>query len=220
MWKPIGSVLLVLVPALYFGYVGKPTEMLLAIVAGGLAAAFLNIERIRWIKAGPSGFETELKQAIEEAYATTKSLKALARPLLLATFHILTVGGHYGWGRLATPEKHSLISELEAITEALSLDDQKIKEARDRFYRNATWEHYRRFMSKVIEDKHPDTEIQGGLRALLRTDSSDFPSEKEIRGQLGDLSEALEPDHIELLQDYLYYKENRSLRPRETANRE
>jgi hypothetical protein len=215
MWKSIVSVLLVLLPALYFGYVGKSVEMGLAIVAGIAAGLFLNIERIKAFKAGPSGVEAELKEVLEEAYATMANLKALARPLLLSTLDVLTRGGRWGWGASASPMKHRLVRELEEVAEALALDDPEIQEARAGFYRYQTRDRYRRFMNKMIEDKQPDTEIRDGLKALCSYGSSDFPGEAKIEELLGDLYETLEPDHIELLEDYLYYKEHHSLRREE-----
>ena len=215
MWKSIISVLLVLLPTLCFGYLGKPAEMGLAIVAGGVAGLFLNIERIKAFKAGPSGIEAELKEVLEEAYATMANLKALGRPLLLVTFDVLTRGGRWGWGASGDPLKHRLVRELEEVAEALFLDDQEIQEARTKFYHYQTWDRYHQFIEKVIKDKRPDKEIQDGLGALRNYGSSDFPGEAEIRELLGDFYETLEPDHIELLKDYLHYKQHHSPRRKE-----
>jgi len=217
MWKSIISALFVLFPTLYFGYVGKPAEMALALVAGVAAGVLLNIERIKVFKAGPSGVEAELKEVLEEAYATMANLKALGRPLLLATFDVLTRGGRWGWGASGSPLKHRLVRELEEVAEALSLDDQEIQETRTKFYHYQTWDHYHQFIEKVIKDKRPDKEIQDGLRALRNYGSSDFPGEAEIRELLGDLYQTLEPDHIELLKDYLHYNQHHSLRRKEES---
>lgn len=49
------SVILVVGPALIFGMFGRPAEMGLAVVAGAIAAAIINIDRIQRFKG--DGFE-------------------------------------------------------------------------------------------------------------------------------------------------------------------
>jgi len=46
--------------SLLFGFLGKPTEMGLAILAGSLGLAFLNIDKIKRFKG--AGFEAEMKE--------------------------------------------------------------------------------------------------------------------------------------------------------------
>jgi hypothetical protein len=57
------SLSLVLVFSLVFGFLGKPTEMALAIVAGTMAFALLNLDKFSKIKG--AGFEAELRDQIE-----------------------------------------------------------------------------------------------------------------------------------------------------------
>ncbi len=85
----------------YFGYMGKPAEMGLAIVAGAIALAFANIDKIRKFKG--AGFEAEMREQREQldtmiaktseplkdegptisvkAYGTDKDIKAVIKAL-------------------------------------------------------------------------------------------------------------------------------------------
>lgn len=51
----------------YFGYVGRPAEMTLAIVAGSIALAFSHIDRIQRFKG--AGFEAEMWRKLEPIVA-------------------------------------------------------------------------------------------------------------------------------------------------------
>jgi hypothetical protein len=59
-WRPLLSLLVIIAPGFYFGLVGKSAEMGLAIVAGAISAAFLNIDRIQRFKG--AGFEAEMRE--------------------------------------------------------------------------------------------------------------------------------------------------------------
>lgn len=54
---------ILLVGTMAFGFLGKPTEMGLAIVASAIALAFSDIERFKRFKG--AGFEAELKEQVE-----------------------------------------------------------------------------------------------------------------------------------------------------------
>lgn len=74
--KNLISFIVIVVPSLYFGYLGKTVEMGLAIVSGAIAAAFLNIDKFSRFKG--AGFEAEMRQAVkEEFYATIDQLKQI-----------------------------------------------------------------------------------------------------------------------------------------------
>jgi hypothetical protein len=57
------SLSLVLCFSLVFGFLGKPNEMALAIVAGAMAFALINLDKFSKIKG--AGFEAELRDKIE-----------------------------------------------------------------------------------------------------------------------------------------------------------
>jgi hypothetical protein len=57
----------ILVASSFFGYIGKPTEMGLAILAGAIALAFANIDKIRRFKG--AGFEAEMREQLNTIVA-------------------------------------------------------------------------------------------------------------------------------------------------------
>ena len=120
------TLLLILGPALVFGFTDKPTEMTISILGGSIAAAFLNIEKFRKIKG--AGFEAEIKEAVEKAYATVDAVKTLAKPLILATMDILTKAGR--WGGMDAAMKHKFMNDLQITAKSLDLKDSALEEAK------------------------------------------------------------------------------------------
>jgi hypothetical protein len=83
-------IIILMGPAMYFGYSGKPTEMGISIVASALALTFINMDKFEFFKG--AGFEAQLKKvekATEEAYATIDTLKAVAAPIIAETLPLL-----------------------------------------------------------------------------------------------------------------------------------
>ncbi|MDP3795594.1 MAG: hypothetical protein Q8R06_00390 [Polaromonas sp.] len=62
----------------YFGYIGKPTEMGLSILASVLALAFTNIDKIRKFKG--AGFEAEMRDKVEAMVAKEAEPSSDAQP--------------------------------------------------------------------------------------------------------------------------------------------
>lgn len=58
--KQILSIIVIIVPVLYFGIMGKTAEMGLMIVASSIAIAFFNIDKVQKFKG--AGFEAEMKK--------------------------------------------------------------------------------------------------------------------------------------------------------------
>ncbi|MDD3049446.1 MAG: hypothetical protein PHQ89_05730 [Bacilli bacterium] len=48
--KIITSVFVIIIPTVCFGIKGQPTEMGIMVVAGSIAAAFINIDKIQKVK--------------------------------------------------------------------------------------------------------------------------------------------------------------------------
>jgi len=112
------SVLIVLGAGLPFGYLGKPTEMGLGILAGAIAATFINIDKIQRVKGG--SFEAEMRMVVNEAYATIESLRQLAKPLIRSAMYNITRGNRLG----QTPDEESVITaELESLASELKIID-------------------------------------------------------------------------------------------------
>ncbi|MGE5588603.1 MAG: hypothetical protein ACM3ZO_10400 [Clostridia bacterium] len=180
----------------------------LAIVAGAIAAAFLNLDRIEHFKG--AGFEAEMKRVVEKAYATIENLKDLARPLILSTLDILTSSGR--WGGMDLHQKHELAKGLERVARSLTLHDKDLESARETFYRYHVWDHYTEFTNAVSKEKDVDDSVKNRLAALRNYESLDYPSKELIVRTLGYAAEAVSPETKETLADYLYYLKERHLR--------
>jgi hypothetical protein len=113
MKDKISLCLIVAVPAgaMILGLLGKPTEMGIFVLAAGIGLAFANIDKIQRFKG--AGFEAEMRKAVEEAYATTESLKAIAKPLILSNLSNLIYAGR--WGGMNSDKKHTIKKEMDKL---------------------------------------------------------------------------------------------------------
>lgn len=202
------SVLLILVPPIGFGIAKMPKEMGLALAAGVFAACFVNIDKIA--KFSGFGINAEMRQAIDEAYATTAALKKLATPVLVSAVNILAYGGRYSGVPAQTKER--LIKEFDQLAEELSLQDlPELRKARDGFFALHTRDAYRAFLSSLRDLRLPEVTMNT-LRALQDRIPEESPTESAIRGALGSEASKLGSEQTECLADYLYYRDNRRLR--------
>jgi hypothetical protein len=213
--KAVAAVVLILGSALPFGYLGKPTEMGLGLVVGAIAAAFINIDKIQELKG--AGFQLKMRQVIEEAYATTKALRKLAKPLLESTVYMLTMAGRAGG--LDEKQKHTFRAEFERLGSELQLgDDIDIRAVHEAFFRYHTWDHFNAFVHNL------EAEDNKKILAAMGRDygSTRFPSQLEIEQALEpDIPRtrlSLEPDINKLnpadkdrLKIYLHYREHHTL---------
>lgn len=134
--KKIMSILFIIVPSLIFGYLGKPVEMGLAIVAGAIAASFLHIDQISKFKG--AGFEAEMKKVVEEGYATIENLRQISIPLLKSISLMLTQYGR--WGGIDNDEKHKLHKEIERISKDLDINNKELNNSFKLFYNYHSWD--------------------------------------------------------------------------------
>ncbi|MGG1015034.1 hypothetical protein KFF76_09850 [Bacillus subtilis] len=120
--KTCFSLILIMVPTLIFGFMGKPTEMGIATVTGAVASAFINLEKFSSFKG--AGFEAELRKVenvVSEAYATLNNLKQVAKPLLEVSLQTLfysnTMLG------LSPERKDEYKQQILKIKDELEIDD-------------------------------------------------------------------------------------------------
>lgn len=194
------SLLLILVPTLYFGLVGRAAEMGVALAAGALSAAFLNFDKFQSFKG--AGIEFELKKAVEEAYATMEHVKAISEPLFISSIKMMTEG--HTFDGIPEADQHRIVSMIGKVTEN-NLASDEVKSAVEGFYKFNLRYKYR----DIIEYNSKDySEISKRLAGLMDDEASVFPTGNQIRQVLNELPiipAALE----ELIQDYIFYKENR-----------
>lgn len=200
------SLLCIVCPGLYFGFIGKPTEMGLAIVAGAIAAAFMNIDKIQRFKG--AGFEAEMKKAVDEAYATLENLRELATPLLVSILANLTYFGRFGG--MDPHRKHKFKDELKDIADKLSITDNELDEALKIFHRYHAWDHVSQIIDEVRKEQILPPDELKKLSEIKDYSSDKLPSVHEITNLIGEVKL---PERIQLLfDDYEYYLTNKRLR--------
>jgi DNA-directed RNA polymerase subunit F len=212
-YRNILSLFVIVVPGLYFGIIGKPTEMGLAVVAGAIAASFINIDKIQRFKG--AGFEAEMKKAVEEAYATVENLKELGKPLIISILVNIT---HFGrLGSIDPLKKHKIAEDLKQISKVLSLDDKELTEAINTFHRYHTWDLISSLIDEVRQSKFKQ-EIQTKLVEIRNYDSNNFPTKENLYEIFDgiELSEKIE----EMIKDYDYYLKNKMFRRNEILESE
>jgi hypothetical protein len=204
----IVNILIIVIPGLIFGLLDKPTEMGLAIVAGAIAAAFLNLEKIQRFKG--AGFEAEMKaevqQVVNEAYATMDKLREIAKPLIITCLNTMTVQGRF-FSNSEVPVKVELQSEIKKAINSLSINDQNVSEALNKFHRYHTWDIFRFYIREVaLIDRDKADAIQN----LVNYDSSNFPTREKVQSIVAGID--VSPTGKEWLEDFFVFAKDSYIR--------
>lgn len=166
------SFIVIIVPSVYFGYIGKTAEMGIALIAGAIAAVFLNVDKFSRFKG--AGFEAEMKKAVDEVYATIDNIGEIAKPLVITTFNILTFDGN--WGGMNPETKYELSQKLDEIIDSFNLSDNEIKRTKHIFNKVLVKRFYSSFVSSLGQCEHNlSTELYE-----LSKDDSYYPSKKDV----------------------------------------
>ena len=213
--KSFISVVVILVPGLSFGALGKSVEMGLAVAAGAIAAAFINIDKFEHFKG--AGFEAQMKKAVEEAYATIENLREITKPLIVSMVGMLTHANR--WSGMEQDQKHKLMDDFERISKALSLNDKELDSVIEIFHRYHTWDHFSVFITALSKENNISKESIKELEQLRDYKTSNFPSKEDIISLLGVPLDDLNLGINEVLEDYLYYRNNHKLRREEALSK-
>jgi hypothetical protein len=144
-------IVLILGPALFFGYNGKPAEMGLALISGSIAACFINLEKFSSFKGG--GFEAQLREAkdtVDKAMVTVENLKNVISPLLLSTIYNITYMGRWGGG--SVNENEAILQGSKEIIKEFDLNNAELTAAVSTYYRYNTWDAYAKIVSELKEE--------------------------------------------------------------------
>ncbi|MCC2971069.1 hypothetical protein [Massilia sp. IC2-476] len=203
--------LLVILPTV-FGFLEKPTEMGVIIVACSLALCFANLNKIQSFKG--AGFEAQMREAVQEAYATLDRLQEMVRPVARATIANVAYSGR--WDSMDRETEHELMAELTNLVTALDLqDDSGIAKMRADFYSLHANDHLR-FLIAVMERAHiKNDSVKQRLTSLLKgrlTDNVVPPSVESLRAIVAELP--LEQRHIlePFILDYGHYVDTHTYR--------
>lgn len=210
MRDKISLCLIVAMPAgaMILGLLGKPTEMGLYIVAGGIALAFANIDKIQRFKG--AGFEAEMRKAVEEAYATTESLKSIAKPLILSTLSNLIYSGR--WGGMNSDRKHAIKKEMDQLASSMGIFDQDIRAESEKFFAWHAIDHVNHLKNAVHKTAPLNEAENSALNEMVDRGTDKFPSLATLREFVASLSLEQQATAQPYLEDYEYYLQNRAVR--------
>ena len=215
----IGS-LLALCLTVMFGVMGKPTEMGIIVVAGAIALAFLNIDKIQKFKG--AGFEAEMKRAVEEANATIEQLREVAAT---SSEVILTdlMGGNFMSG--TTLEKRlDLHDQLIGNLKDIGASKKQIENADEMWKRGIGIIFHRGIRSALEDREHPNRintkaekhvlEASKEFQDLLKFEEWKVQSSDEFR-EFINRKDVMNPEVDELLKDYSKFVESGKFRRRD-----
>ena len=115
------SVLLILLPVLFFGMIDRPTQMAIALFAGFASAFIINIEKFESFKAWKLEAKIrKVNKVIDEANATIEQLESVANPLLKSSLILLLHDGTFDG--MDVNDKENIFLELLNVKEILKLN--------------------------------------------------------------------------------------------------
>jgi hypothetical protein len=208
--RSVISVLVIIGPVLTLGLLGKVTAVWPTLLAGVMAAIFINLNRFKSFR-GPGGIEADVRDAVEKAYATIDNLRELAKPLIVSILHTITRSGR--WGGMHIEQKQSFQRDLERIAISLGIaKDKEVLEANREYFRFHTWDFFYYFAQEVNKIKEIPEEVREKLLSLQKRETEEYPSRDEIKKILGNSYSKLSNECIEYLEDYLFYLKKRLVR--------
>jgi hypothetical protein len=134
-------VTLVVIPII-LGVFRSRSEMLLSVIAIGLALFFVNLDKFVRFKT-PGGFEAELRTAVNKAYAAISELKELGLNLSAPIVDELAISGRM---LQYIPLKFKLerVDKIAANLKALGASAEEIEKATETIYDRVTHDHLER----------------------------------------------------------------------------
>ena len=151
------SILFIVAPTMYFGYIGKPAEMGLAILMGTLVSAFVNLDKFSSFKG--AGFEAELREAketVEKALVTVENLKEIVQPLLFNTLHSITYMGRLSAGG-PNANKDTIRDGCKQIISTLEINSSELNHIISTYDNYMMWDCYNKILTKVRSANISDT---------------------------------------------------------------
>ena len=191
----------------YFGYLDRPSVMALAIAAGAIGMAFANLDKFTRIKG--AGFEAELKKAVEEAYATTSSLKDLAGALAHAVLGL--VAGEGRWGGMGYRRKLELKASSNAALRKLGLTDAEVTKAHAMFDAYLSCDHGSAICQAIAKHPNINNDVHADLKELIDYTSLSVANAEEFRTVVKKHN-IDSPEITELISDLQHFQTTGTLR--------
>lgn len=198
-----------------FGYLDKLGAMSLSVIAGAIGMAFANLDRFSRIKG--AGFEAELKKAVDEAYATTSSVKELSAELTRSILGI--IAGEGRWGGMGLKRKLQLREEIDASLTKIGLKEYEIAETHKLFDQYLLWDHGRAIIDLMQKSDKADNELRESLNKLTNYRDLSVASPEEFEA-VKEKYKIDDPEIGERISDLKYFLANKTLRRPELWLRE
>lgn len=188
----------------FFGITQRPTEMGLVLLSGVLCMAFANIDKIAKFKG--AGFEAEMKNAIDKAYATIEEVRQIGCKSAAAVLEITAAFGRWGGGT-TTLRRFQIRDNLVTSLKGLGVDDEDIKEAQKGFDRWLVFDHGLK-ICEAAKGNWPKTE--GGKCFHMYTD--DYAITANEFQKFVDDNNLASKEVNEAIEDLRYFESNKKLR--------
>jgi hypothetical protein len=161
--------LYIFVVPVVFGFLDKLGPMTASILTGCLILAFAYIDKIKKFKG--AGFEAELKDAVNEAYATIEKLQDIAvmlsEPIVTeVTMHKRTM--EY----IPLKYRYEQIKEIESSLLNLGVDKEKINKATNFFYSVYREDHIKKVAYAITQDQDASDELKQEMENYKEGDIS------------------------------------------------
>lgn len=207
------SFILMFLGVAVFGYMENTVALTASIIAGAIGMAFANIDKMEHFKG--AGFEAHMKKAVEEAYATTKSLRDLGCLVAEAISAIMAVENKYaglGWDR-----KLGIKKKMDSLLREAGLEENRINESSALFDAYLKYDHARKIVSAITQEESVSVDVRQKSEKLLNfSKSADIgelfaapPVEFREFVEKNEIDSKIVEDSIK---DYEYYLNNNSLR--------
>jgi hypothetical protein len=144
-------VTIVVIPIL-LGVFRSKSEMLLSIVAIGLALFFVNLDKFARFKT-PGGFEAELRTAVDKAYAAISELKELGLNLSAPIVDELAISGRM-IQYIPLKFKLARVEKIAANLKSLGASPEEIEKATETIYQRVTHDHLER-IAETLKSANP-----------------------------------------------------------------
>jgi len=216
-WRSIVGGGLVLIPVTIFGIFGNAAEMGAIMIAGTLAAAFLNIDKFEKFKA--AGFEARLKKTTEtadKALVTLENLEAVIEPILINTLSNITHESRLGG--MTQNEKDLIRDKCVLVKSNLFSDNIEINKLILQYDNYSKWDAYSKITSHLygLDNKNcnsnsPCIPIDCSTKAVCdellemkNYGNETFPNEKEIYDILEKHDAKIDNELKDIIAKYLH----------------
>ena len=118
----VAALAFILAPVIYYRDTGDSSKMIIGVIAGCLASAFMYLDRIIELKG--LGFSAKLGRTIEKAEITLEMMRQLLKPVIISICHQLTYG-HRMPAQGRELDKEIILRQIVDVTNDLKLGSDK-----------------------------------------------------------------------------------------------